>query len=82
MAAFRACVTNFSARRANVTDQIRTAQDEVGGGPAQLSACRHEPEVIRFQMLATRLEAVNHRPTLARFIAIKARTEALLQVFV
>src|SRR5690349_17903997 len=67
-----ALVADFGAFAAGVLVVVRPNQHEVGGGLAHLGAGQHEPEVLRLDVLAARLEAVVHRHAQAGRVAAQA----------
>jgi hypothetical protein len=73
----RTSAAHFRAHSARQAVQIRAAQHEIGARLADLRAVQHQPEVLRFHMLASGFQAVVHRRFKADVVAFETVLDAL-----
>ena len=76
LAVVRAGFADFGAQAAHLFVKLALVTHEVGRCRADRGAIDHQPEVLRFDMLAAHLEAVRHRSGEAGLVTGKAGIDA------
>jgi hypothetical protein len=72
---------NFRTFSADVLVVGRIQKHKVRGSAANFGACHHEPEMFRFDVLASGLETMRHGRSETRLIAAQAFVDAGLHIF-
>jgi hypothetical protein len=76
--AFGACLAYLGASRTRGAVEARVGEHEICSGAADFRAARHEPEVVRFDVLAACLQAVIHGIAPAGLVAVQTFGYAVL----